>query len=303
MLLRPLTLAAGLVVVTQAFLVPPEVSGSEVEAAKSISIEVYGVPDHKALNLTCPNCPVAFKGKHGSLKIKTDQASHLELSFDVNHDLDHDRLFINGFELYPSSDVFHAPPTARVVLDDVDRRHKKHHKSLSLAARLGYSLQVRPVVRNEQDRLQLIALDLQIIEVGGVLVDGIPNAHVKLLKDTSGRLAIGSVETTESRTIASTPMDGQEECATLLCKWMSIAKDKLAHMKLGNCGGKMSSTTSEESQPDRHQGHHHHNHGGRPDKAQRPHHRHSWRLLFKNIATHILLPIAVGIFAGVTVSL
>lgn len=308
MLLKPLTLAAaGVAVVTQAFLLPPEVSGSDIEAAKSLPVGAHVVPDHKSLNLTCPNCPVAFKSRHGSAKIKTDKASHLELDFVINHELDHDRLFVNDFELYPSSDPFHSSLSAAVVLDDVGKKHKKHHKyksSSSLPAHLGFSLQVRPVVHNQQDSLQLVALDLQIIEVATMLVNGIPNVHVKLIKDASGKLAIAHIETTESLMIASTPMNNQGECTTLLCRWMTIAKDKLAQMKLGKgCEGKMS-TTTDESQPDRHHhNHNHQNHGDRPDETHRPHHRPQWRLLFKNIATNILLPVAVGIIAGVTVSL
>jgi hypothetical protein len=308
MLLKPLTLAAaGLAVATQAFLLPPEVSETDIEIANSLPVKSYVVPDNKSLNLTCPGCPLVLKGKHGPPRIKTSKATHLELAFAVDHELEHDRLFVNGFELYPSSDPLHSTLIATVVPDDVHKKnkvHRKHHRKPH-PAQLGFSLQVRPIAQN-QDGLQLIALDLQIIEVGTMFVDGVPNVHIQLVKDSNGRLAIGSIEATESMTVASTPMDNQEECTNVLCKWMTIMKDKLAHMKSGkNCGGAAMSSAVEESQPDRHPHHHHghQSHGGRPDKTDPPRYRHSWRLLFKNIAAHILLPIAIGIFAGVTVSL
>lgn len=310
MLLKRLMLAvAGLAVATQAFLVPPEVSESEVKAANALPVEAYVVPDHQLLNLTCPGCPLVFRGKHGFAKIKTDRASHLELAFAVDHELDHDRLFVNNFEIYPSSDPFRSALGASLVPDDVGRRHMKHrktHKS-SPPSRLGFSLQVHPVAENKEQGLQLISLDLQIIEVGSMFVDGIPNVHVGLVKDSNGRLAIGSIGTTESQTLGSTPGGNQGECTTLLCKWVTIMKDKLSHMKSGkNCAG-MKSGAAEGSQHGYHGHHNHHdnqnNHGARPDGTEYRHHRHSWGLLFKSIAAHILLPVAVGIIAGVTVSL
>lgn len=310
MLLKPLTLAVtGLAMASQALLLPPEVSESGIDAVNSLPVKAYVVPDHKSLNLTCPGCPVFFKGKHGRPKVKKGKPSHIELDFAISHEPEHDRFLVNGFELYPSSDPFHSVLSAPVVPDKLRKKekvHRKHHKSWTPAlVPLGFSSQVRPMAQTDEDGLQLIDLDLQIIEVGAMFVNGIPSVHIKLVKDSSGRLAVGSIEAVESATIGGdSPLDNQEECTTMLCKWVAIMKDKLSHMKAGkNCGGgAMSGAVTDESRPDHHH-HNHHGHGGHSDKTRPPHHRHSWRLLFKNIAAHILLPVAVGIVAGVTVSL
>lgn len=298
MLLKPLTLAvAGLAATAQAFLIPPQVSDSDIKAVES-SPKVFANPSSKSLNLTCPGCPLMVSAKHGSVKVKTNKASHLELLFSIHSGLNYDKFMLGSFELYPSLDPIHGVLRAPLVPDDVEREPRRKHHRLQLIQepKLGFGLQVQPVAKNS-DGVELISLDLQIVEVGTTFIYGIPSVHILLLKDSAGSLAIGSIEATESQTPASTPMDTQAECATWLCKWMAHLKGKISQMKGKHCGGKKGGGDS--SRPK----HHEHPHGDRPEKLEHHGHHRSWGQLFKNIAAHILLPVAIGIVAGVSVSL
>ena len=81
----------------------------------------------------------------------------------------------------------------------------------------------------------------------------------------------------------------------MFCKWLAMARARLARLRAGkHCGGRRPIHASQESEHapvDFEKGHGHHG----------P--KHSWGHLFKNIATHILLPVAIGILAGVTASI
>lgn len=300
MLLKPLTIAAaGLAAATQAFLLPPEVSEADIDTITTLPFERPKVAEKQILELDCPNCPPLFKFHHGVAKVRNGP-SHLELYFAIDHEYETDRLLLNGFELFPNSDPFNNVLTAAQIPDIPE--HKKHHKEhkdkeakalqshhkwrphnkpQNIEQPLGFSLSVRPLVKGDDDQLELISIDLQIIEVGNSFVDDLPNIHINLVRAPGEKLTIGNIETTDSQT-PSTPMDKQEECTTFICKWRAILAD---HMK-GNkhCGGMK---------------HHHHHHQGAPAYRQ---HTHTWGRLFNKLAHHIILPVLVGIIAGVSVS-
>ncbi|KAH8907774.1 hypothetical protein BR93DRAFT_565640 [Coniochaeta sp. PMI_546] len=308
MLLKPLTLAAaGLAAATQAFLLPPDISQSDVDTVSSLPhVEALSIPEHINLNLSCPGCLLQTKGRHHGVGAETSPArrSHLELAFSIDHSESPDRLLVNGYPLFPKANPFLDSLKAAVVPDNCVRTAIKelrgHRRRPQPQQELGYQLSVGQRATNPEDGLALYALDLQIIEVGDAFVDGIPNVHITLVKDiATGALAIGSVETTESTTAIATPMDKQAECSTFMCKWLAIMKDNMAKMKGKPCHGKMRGGAKG---PRPHHEHHHH-HKGRPNKMEGDARHHSWGQLFKNIAHHILLPVAVGIVAGVSVSL
>jgi hypothetical protein len=302
MLLKPLTLAAaGLAAATQAFLLPPDLSQSDVDAVNAVpDVKAFAVPQHVSFNLSCPGC----LQYHGA-KAASDKPSHLELSFEIGHPLARDTLLVNGFQLFPDQHSLFTGLKAPLVSDDAadlerlykklrghrpDRRHR--------AEQLGYELSARIPQTDNADGLEIIELDFQILQVGNAFVEGIPNIHITLISDTtSGALVIGSIEKAESKTSVATPMDKQEECTTFMCKWMAIMKDQMSKMNGKPCGGK-GDGGQKASRP-----HHNHHHGARPYKGEGDARHHSWGQLFKNIAAHILLPIAVGIVAGVSVSL
>ncbi|KAI1076964.1 hypothetical protein F5B20DRAFT_299999 [Whalleya microplaca] len=303
MQLRSIIAAAGLAVTTtNAFLLPPEISESDNDIVTTLPVPVevdVAIPkivQAQSLKLNCPGCPIRlphWKGHDGEPKITTDIPSHLELDFSVEISDEADRLMLNGFELYPNSDPFRNTLTAAVRPDVAHRRpHFKGPKSQPVQT-LGFGMQTRPVAKNEEDALELVMIELDIIEVGDVFVDGIPIVQVKLVKTTSGKLMIGDIETTPSETMQKNPMDKQEECTTQLCKWRAVILQKLASLRTyKGCGGRPAVPKVDEQQVD--DG----NHVEYPHKQ-----KHSWGQLFKNVASHILLPIAIGIVAGVMASI
>jgi hypothetical protein len=299
MLLKPLAIAAaGLAAATQAFLLPPEISQSDVDIVDALpQVETYAVPGLINLDLPCPGCLLYTKGK-----IVSDKPNHLQLAFSVDRSLGYDRLRVNDFTLYPNASPFVETLRAPLRSDEEPavwkklRGHRPHGRH---SPKLGFQLAAQQSPTKGEDGLALVLLDLQIIEVGEAFVDGIPNVHIKLVKDiTTGALVIGSIETTESNTAITTPLDKQRECNTALCKWLAIAKDSMAKMKGKPCHGKMRGGAKG---PRPHHDHHHHGHHA-PHRHNGDGNHHKMSQLFKNIAAHILLPVALGIVAGVSVS-
>lgn len=315
MLLKPLSVAALVAAsaTTNAFLIPPQLSELDIEVVEIIEKAplpaIAEPPEKVTVEVDCPGCVI--RGQDVT-------PSHLELSFSIDH-RGSDRLLVNGFELYPSADPFQSLYALQVV----DEKVKEEQKEKRDAEKLGYTLQVRPVAKDQDGNLELILVDLQIIEVGDVFVKGIENVRVKLIKAVGGsKLMIGSIETTASQNPVETE-DGKtgEECTTLMCEWMAYAKDKMRkmkeHMKAKPCHGKgmgkgwgMGHGHHGGASP-AHHGHHGfgYGHGHGDENTQRPPHfnestnPHSVGKLFKNIASHILLPVLIGVVAGVSVSL
>jgi len=130
--------AAGLAVSTaNAFLLPfPEPSENDMVNTLPVPIETdFKIPtiaNTQKLELSCPGCPVRVrhhKNKPDSIRIKTDIPSHLNLEFSIFHGPDHDRLIVNGFELYPDSDPIHNTLRATLVPDRHNGKHQnEQHK-------------------------------------------------------------------------------------------------------------------------------------------------------------------------------
>lgn len=313
MQLKPFIAAAGLTAtVTSAFLLPPDVSVDDIVTTLPVPIKadedisLSQIAQAQSLKLNCPGCPVRVsrhpKGHQGEDRIKTDIPSHLELDFsiatsDSPDGVDH--LLLNGFELYPKSNPFQSTLTAALLPDFHDGKMKPHHfkgPRPHSVQNLGFGLQTRLIPStDDDDDLDLVVVDLQIIEVGNAFVDGIPNVEINLVKSPSGKLMIANLAATESENVQKNPMDAQEECTTMFCKWLAMAKEQVGRFRSGkHCGGRPGHARPESGHidVDMHQG-------------DGPHHehKHRWGHLFKNIATHILLPVAIGIMAGVTASI
>ncbi|ORY67664.1 uncharacterized protein BCR38DRAFT_336650 [Pseudomassariella vexata] len=305
MQLTSLLTAAGLAVsATHAFLLPFPESTTESDVVNTLpvpfntDVALASTVGARSLDLNCPGCPVHVhhKGKDGKAKMKTDIPSHLQLDFKIDHAYSGDRLMLNGFELYPHADPTSSTLGAKLLPDMPHRQYGKHrpgHKQHEAEPdSLGFALHVQPVAKSTEN-LELILVNLQIIEVGNVFIDGIPNVELKLIKSPEGGLMIGGIQTTASETTQKTPMDKQEECTTLLCKWRAMFMQQIAHLRANkHCGGRPGQQVG-HVEGHRRPGHHNMHQG----------HRASWAQLFKNIGAHILLPIAVGIVAGVTASI
>lgn len=313
MLLRPFIAATGLAAAANAFLLPPELSNIEVDALESIPVDSLWTAHTQAhsVSVECAGCPPVFNKHHGKPKHHKQHASHLDLDFTV----DQARLMVNGFELYPNSDPFTNVLMAPQVAEKPG--HKKHHskddhqntkalkshhkfrphdiKPKAVEQQLGFSLQIHPVTQTADEVLDLIVVDLQIIEVGSVFVDGLPNVRVHLIKSPANDLVIAKIEQTASETI-SYPAGDLQECTTILCKWRAIVASQLAKMKMHGCAGMLGHKAGQAGQHPQH-------HGQRPGHMTHHRHQHGWALLFRKLTSHIILPVLVGIVAGVTVSI
>jgi hypothetical protein len=147
-------------------------------------------------------------------------------------------------------------------------------------------------------QFELVEVELQIIEVGVAFIDGIPDVKVKLIKDGEGRLLMSQIEKSESKKVLELPTGGTEQCKTMLCKWIAMAREKLKTLK-GCHGGAVKPAVSGD-----HPHHHpHHHHPPPPGSWTAPYQERHWGKLFKHIGSHILLPVLIGIVAGVSVSL
>lgn len=327
MLLRPFLAATGLAALTTAFLVPPQISQLETEVLESLGLQaqVQSQAQEHHISLQCAGCSPVEKHHDQPEKHHKHLKQH-STSLELNFVADQGRLTVNGFELYPNLDPY-ASLAAEVVSEkqEHEKEHKKHHKvdddddhdTKALKSHhkwrpffdfkphaagpreLGYSYSVRPVTEASDPNFELLVVDLQIIEVGNVFVDGLNNIRVHLIKSPDGEVLISKIEQTASENQANND-DG--ECTTLICKWRAIVAAQLANMKMPSCAGMLG---HKAGGPSGSQGHHTDNDHDHGHHGHHGHHRssHGWALLFRKLTSHIILPILVGIVAGVTVSI
>ncbi|KAK4239354.1 hypothetical protein C8A03DRAFT_43042 [Achaetomium macrosporum] len=326
MLLKPLTVAAGLlaVPVAHAFLIPPEVSDADIQVANTIENIASQVSENQVVNVECPGCPILVNGRRGRpVQLKIHRPSHLELTFSIDRQPDHDRLLVNGFELYPSGDPLGEALVAPQIIDGKRRkkRHREHdqhdgkrrahrkrpHRLVPQPQRLGYGIRVGPSKKDADGQFELFEVDLQILEVGVAFIDGIPEVKVQVIKDGDGRLLISQIEKSEPKKLLELPKGGPEECTTAMCKWLAIAREKLKNLKpFKHChnphikGGMGEEGRGSDWLPYPHPNHHH---GSPSGHWAAPYREHRWGKLFKHVASHILLPVLIGIVAGVSISL
>jgi len=306
MLLTPLAIAAAGLSAATAFLLPPQLAQAQAQADADVDIDsiesvpwaIVRAPEHD-LTLDCPGCPIQVRNRHGSLM---GVASHLQMNFAVEHLPTHDRLLLNGFELYPHADPLHSTLTAEQVPDfdeeTADPRMPIAPKFVDVVPpELGFGLQWQPVAETGSG-MRLISLDFQVIEVGNFFVNGIPNIRVQLLKSPAGALMIGKIETTESQTGEANQTEPQQKCATFLCKWRAMVAEQFRGMRGHRCAKMGHHMGKEQLRPNPQYV------GDVPAGLEQLElHEHSWKMLFKNLGSHILFPILVGIAAGVSVSM
>ncbi|KAI5464516.1 hypothetical protein BGZ63DRAFT_377912 [Mariannaea sp. PMI_226] len=298
MLVNRLLLAAS---VATALLVLPDTSDNKDGIFRTLPVDTktYDVPTNaltQSLELPCRKC----RG-HGS---------HLKLDFRVE---DSTRLVLNGFELYPNADPWQGDLIASVVREDGE----------SVDRRLGYGLAIRPMGIDEDQKLELIGLELLIIEVGDRFIDNVPPVSVKLIKSLSGEILIGSIDLIEY-SIADT----DDSCSSAWCRVSGVLghywNGLKSKFKGTSCKGMQSHHKVHKGhkghQKDHHKGHrhgkhksghenkvkhhgdktHHHGHYGHHGYKHH-HHGHSWSVV-KHVVSYIFLPIIIGMTAGVAVA-
>jgi hypothetical protein len=337
MLLKPATVAAGLLTASaaNAFLLPPEVSENDVKIADAIGVNTPNTAETQTVNLNCPGCPVTINGPRGS-KVIQGKPNHLELKFSVAHGAEADALYLNGYRLYPNPEPLHDVLIAPQVMDwkpwrgkwkgwghhnkdgdddDHEHQHRRHRGPpgppgmFSIEPQpLGFAMNTARAAKDTDSQLELVTVDFQIIEVGNQFIEGIPELHVKLIQDPTGRLMIGNIESTVPAPKTEASKDVAKECTTLLCKWLTAIFPSGPRKPCHGNGPAADPSGHGVPVMGGHHGHHGH-HGGPPGWVGMHHNpgpggpEHSWGQLFKNIASHILLPVAIGIVAGVSVSL
>ena len=293
--------AAALVGVSQAFLLPPEISAEDTDIIKTLPFEDAVAIDGRVMEINCPGCPVVtnIEGKMHSAQVD----SILQLNFTVSHDA-FDRLFLNGLQIYPldSHAAFMEPLTASQMIKASDNTWQ-----YASTPKLGYSLSVRhPATSSNQDQLDVVAIHLEIVEVADKFLSGMPSIELKLLETPSGKLMIGDAQITAPKSPASKPTDDGQECTTILCKWRAIVADKIS--KLKGCGSKSRPEPARVvSFHGKHHGDHSEHSHPRPHGPHRPyrhHHRHGGFARFlRGVVLHVFIPVLIGIMVGITASL
>lgn len=282
MLLKPLVFAASAV----AILLVPEVTESDEGIFRTLPIETENleIPPSalgQSVDLPCRQC----RGRD----------AHLQLDFAVE---DGTRLTLNGFELYPKADPWHGDLTAAVIRGSGVHRER----------RLGYSLAVNPEEMDEDQGFGLIAVDLRIIEVGTRFVDDVPPVKIKLIQAPTGDIMIASVN------VMGNDDGDKKTCDSMLCRIEGMFDHTWKKVKGGfkGCGGMRGHHKGKGN------GHHKHPqkpehrkgpkiaddkpHGGSEHKHQDLRH-HSWSELIENVTSYVLLPVILGITAGVGVAM
>lgn len=266
MLFRQLCLAAS----AAAFLIVPEASLRDEDTVNALpvdtSIDNFMLPPtalSQKLDLPCRKC----RGRD----------THLEMEFAVE---DGSRLTLNGFELYPNADPWHGDLIASVV-----RGNGKERKQ-----RLGYSLAVKPEGIDEKQQMEIISVELRVIEVGNRFVEGIPTVSVKLVRAVTGDILIGSMNMSDS----------PATCDSMWCRAKGIFGDAFHGFPGCRKFRHGHGPESKHHRPGSHRYHGRPGHHSRPVEDERP--GHEWRLL-KGLASHIFLPVLMGITAGFSVAL
>lgn len=332
MLMKSLTVAASLLApAARAFLIPPQVGESDVQIADTIAA-VPSIADKQVINLECPGCPILVAGKDGSMyQMQTHRPTHLELTFSIDHGPDGDRLLLNDYiELYPKAQRLgashtHAPFTVPQAFDKDDERHQNHkehdkerHKKRPhhrrpdpLPQRLGFGFDVAVGRKDAEGEFELIEINFAVQRIGRdfTFAGNKPSVKLNLIKESSGKLLMAKIEDTTPQTLLNGP---EEECSTVYCAWLAAAREKmekLRKLKGFGCHGRMKGGEGMPPPPPHHgfDGHRPHHHHGRPafiqgDERAAPREL-TWGRLLKNITWHILLPVFIGIIAGVAVSL
>jgi len=264
MLLHQLLFAAT----AASFLVVPDASALEnddVVNALPIHAETFGLPATAFSQSLDVPCRKC-RGRN----------THIKMDFAVEEG---SRLTLNGFELYPNADPWHGDLSASVVRGSGNEKDQK----------LGYSLYVEPEGVDREQQLEIVRIELRVIEVGNRFIDDIPIVQVKLVKAPTQEILIGSLDVKE-RTHSS-------ECLSTWCR----AKERLDQALKGFGGCRKPSRLP--------QGFHHgpqrtgpHRHPLRPHSHNRGPHR-QWTHLIRNMASHIFLPVLMGITAGFGVAI
>lgn len=278
---------ACLAPVSQAFLLPPTISPDVVR------LDTAGDADGVVALVACPGCPLPTSVfdmlvPAPDVEIQTS----LRFTVSVTHGKEGDAVLLNGHQAYPvipTSDIFRGALSA-------DQLGKTPVGSWDFVAsrELGYALHIHHPQETSGDPahpLNIVEMRLEIIDVGGKDIHGIPSLEVKLLETPSGGLMLADA--------ALGPPRAMKQCTTMFCAWKEQLKDRLS--KLKHCAGMRphhgvknpSHHANALSQP------HHPHHGFHPHH----HHKHSGFSRFVRAAVlRVFIPVMIGLVIGATAS-
>lgn len=306
-----LTAIAACVTASSAFLLPPSISESDIDIIKTLPFEDAIGIDNRVVEISCPGCPVVtdIQGKMHTAQVE----SMLQLNFSLAHESGFDKLMLNGMQIYPldlRSTTFMEPLTASQMVKADDDTWE-----YASSPTIGYSMSIHhPVVSSKNDKLDLVSIHIEILEVAGKFLSGLPTVDLKLLETPSHALMIGDAVINKPKSEVSKPTNDAQECTTIVCKWRAIIADRVSKLKgglKGGCHKGKPAVVEVAAGPKAHDKEHHSGHGHsnghgseRPHKPYRYHHRHGGvRRFFRGLVLHIFVPVLIGVMFGITASL
>ncbi|MCJ1225191.1 hypothetical protein MMC12_001840 [Toensbergia leucococca] len=295
-----------------AFLIPPEVSNDALKASNLISSAVN--PDTQSINLDCSTCPFAIAANEWIFGVDNELV--------VNFVAEDSHLKLNGVPFYPGSSSMPEPLFAKQVKKD-DSQSTKNVEAYDGDRRLSYSLEFKPEVKpinGDKDSPVVVPIAMQILGLDGAVVN-IDSIEILALKFPDGHVSLPSLRLSSPANsfyqlklqmgrlmkLPVSPDAPGAQCTTILCRMFAVLHAKMASARTKvqhACACVMKKLHLTRPPPPHHQ---HHPAGGPPSPLHDGHRHH--RTLAHKIArvahrifAHVLLPILVGIGAGMAVS-
>jgi hypothetical protein len=317
-----------------AILLPPGIS--KISDSRNGALGLSLDPKSQAIKVHCSSCVFPSPQQESTLEKGDDDivwttGGSKDVLFNFTIDNNDKDLLLNGVKIYPVDDAFaFDEPTVGQV-----------DSSASLTSIKSNPEQITPLrvssagMRVHEETISalndmLVSLNYQVgeLESQPMTVDVV---DLKLLKGADGSLMIISVDAAPSKRIFDvTPLTGvpSKDCGMLpaaLCKWKSIAEDKISNFKpsmphaLSGCGGRKDSHRmpghikphfdmhpDSETRPDRPHPHgppHHGPHGHHGHHGPHHHRHHHFLPAFVHAFVAVLIPVMAGITMGMFVSL
>jgi len=331
MLFKTLFTTGALALTANAFLVPIEVAEA-VQIAKALANTI--IPSEQSVNVDCSTCPLAVKDSRTGLNIRLENApkSDLQLTFSTSED--RQSLSLNGVNFFPATynNLAHPVKTKQVIKpgEVVTSNIQPFDGELGLS----YSLEVKPDIVEEG--LVLTPLYMQILGLDGKMIN-VDTIIIPILKMSNGDLALAEIKTTPSPV-----NPGEDQCTTIMCRIRAILMGKLQAARLAaikamekmrgakngcmrKLGFKVPAPAAQPAPkkgpkvhggPEKFKGkvpakdaapgeehEHKHGHGGKPHGPKKNHHgKKSFWCSVKRVLRHIVLPVFIGIAAGMAAS-
>ncbi|KAH0544611.1 hypothetical protein FGG08_001260 [Glutinoglossum americanum] len=322
MFFRSLILFSSLALTARGFLLPPSAQG-DAETLDTVDTVV----NTRLLKLDCPGCLFAESDRSGNgYHWDENVENSLFLNFTVER-TNPEVLTLNGAQLYPIHMV--PPPLSALqlpssvsltALSTITAASMEEGIMPFVRLRLSYELTVRPKRPiPAQGNFEILLFKVRILGIEGKPVTGLDTVEMTLLKSPENSLYIVSLDKSEPSHSHLYPSPSEQEkageekeCMTLpiLCKWKAILGDKLSgvkaslkgchkfrpgHSKAGKAKGGHAKghSASHSGKPHGHHTHHAHHNDHRLSKFFRQ---------LRRVAAHILVPIFIGVAAGMTAS-